>query len=384
MKFDENLRLAYEERVRKAVPKFERVFRSESSAQPPVVVVIQSYWSCGSDKSQMPEDYYNNPASMLKYQEYGIKLHLENLDDDYVPYLVPWYGTGVLPSGFGCEIRFLEKQGMDPVVAGPCVTGNDDIAKLRLPNPYKDGIMPRVLETIDFMRENSEIPVSLTDIQGPLDTLGLMCGHERLFTLMYDDPKTVHYLFELVTEALIDWIKVQKQHTGESLDEIRGVQNFWCPKGCGVWISEDDLVFLGPRQYEDFVFPYHSKILRAFGSGVLHFCGDASHHIPALKYLESLAAINLTTLWDFNCLKKLQEQISDKVILMVWDIAPLDVQKYYEGLLDSINLDGIILGLAVEENIALSESGYILVDRTDLDAAMEALNVLKAKLFTIS
>jgi len=42
---------------------------------------------------------------MLNYQADGYERHLRGVQDDYVPYFMPWYGTGVLASAFGCQIR---------------------------------------------------------------------------------------------------------------------------------------------------------------------------------------------------------------------------------------------------------------------------------------
>jgi hypothetical protein len=45
-------------------------------------------------------------------------------------------------------------------------------------------------------------------MQRCLDTLGLMCGQTQLYQWMYHEPKIVHELFELVTTAGVDWVKV--------------------------------------------------------------------------------------------------------------------------------------------------------------------------------
>lgn len=85
----------------------------------PIVINTPYYFSFGSlDK---PPDYYTNPASMLAYQTAGFEKHLSLVNDDLVPYLMPWFGTGVLASGFGTETRVPEDPSDDPAVAGPCI-----------------------------------------------------------------------------------------------------------------------------------------------------------------------------------------------------------------------------------------------------------------------
>jgi hypothetical protein len=102
----------------------------------PVLINTPGYFSFGSlDK---PPDYYTSPASMLAYQAAGFEKHLRLVEDDLVPYFMPWFGTGVLASGFGAAIRVPEDPADDPAVAAPCIQSPKDIARLKLPDPYRD------------------------------------------------------------------------------------------------------------------------------------------------------------------------------------------------------------------------------------------------------
>ncbi|NIS46471.1 MAG: hypothetical protein GWN61_10480, partial [candidate division Zixibacteria bacterium] len=104
---------------------------------------------------------------MLEYQADGYEKHLELVRDDFVPYFMPWFGTGVLASGFGASIHIPDDPGDDPAVLEPCIKTPSDIARLRLPDPTCDGWMPRVLDSIDFAVAVEDLPVGLTDMQGP-------------------------------------------------------------------------------------------------------------------------------------------------------------------------------------------------------------------------
>lgn len=227
----------------------------------PVIASTPCYFAFAG--KAVPDDYFTNPASMFEYQARGYAAHLARVDDDFVPYFMPWFGTGVLASGFGCEISIAPGPGSDPAVAGPCVRSVADVARLRLPDPQRDGWMPRVLDTIDYALARNDLPVGLTDMQGPLDTIGLMCGQAQLYQWMYREPKMVHELFDLVTAAFIEWVKLQKQHIGEPLDASNGLQGVWAPKGIGVWESDDDLVLIDARLFEEFVVPSVSRIFEA-------------------------------------------------------------------------------------------------------------------------
>ena len=68
---------------------------------------------------------------MLQYQMEKIERHMETYDDDYIPFLFPWYGTGRDPLGIGGEILFQPK--MDPAVQGTVITSPSKSADCRCP-----------------------------------------------------------------------------------------------------------------------------------------------------------------------------------------------------------------------------------------------------------
>ena len=287
--------------------KIERAFHLAEVTSPedvPIIVNTPGYFAFAG--IHVPEDYFTNPASMVAYQANGFEAHLAAVNDDTVPYFMPWFGTGVLASAFGCPITLAEGPGNDPAVAAPCVTSPKDVAHLRLPDPSRDGWMPRVLDAIDYARAESDLPIGLTDMQGPLDTLGLMCGQAQLYQWMYREPKMVHELFELVTAAFIEWVKVQKQHIGEPLDRSNGLQGVWSPAGVGVWESDDDLVLIDGGLYGEFVAPGVARIFETFGGGSVHFCGNGIHQLDNLLRIKHLRVINNSPLGKFDAFATLR------------------------------------------------------------------------------
>jgi hypothetical protein len=75
----------------------------------------------------------------VKFQEDYFAEHMANVDDD----LVPYFGTGVLATAFGCVYKPSTGQGDDPYIYGPVVHTIENAAKLKMPDPYKDGILPK-------------------------------------------------------------------------------------------------------------------------------------------------------------------------------------------------------------------------------------------------
>ncbi len=347
--------------LRPRIAKIEKAFRREpiaSAEEIPILVNTPCYFSFSSlDK---PVDYYTNPESMVAYQVQGYERHLRLVADDYVPYFMPWFGVGVLASAFGAAVRMPEDPADDPVIAEPCIHSPSDVARLKLPDPEHAGWMPRVLQAIDYAVALNDLPVGLTDMQGPLDTVGQLCGQAQLYQWMYKEPQMVHELFDLVTEAFIDWVKVQKNHIGEPLEHSNGLQGAFSP-GCGVWESDDDLVLISPELYAEFVAPCVSRIFTAFGGGSIHFCGNGGQQIENLVGVKNLTVVNNSPLGNYTAFQKLARALSGKVTIQIQDASPVDVERYYARLFNEVDdFRGLMLATFVLDNTGMDGMGGYL------------------------
>jgi len=346
------------------IAKIERAFRREpltSAEEFPVLINAPCYFSFGSrDK---PRDYYTNPASMLAYQTHGYETHLSRVQDDTVPYFMPWFGTGVLASAFGAPVHQPDNPADDPAVLESRIKCPGDIVRLKLPDPERDGWMPRVLKTIDYAVTYGEMPVGLTDMQGPLDTVGMLCGQAQLYKWMYSEPAMIHDLFDIVTEAFIQWVKVQKQHIGEPLERSNGLQGAFSP-GCGVWESDDDLVLIDSDLYREFVVPYVSRIFDTFNGGSIHFCGSGVQHLDTFRTVSNLRVINNSPLGNFAAFTRLARSLAGEVTLQIQDAAPVDVEGYYANLFAEVDdFRGMMLATFVLDNAGMDGAGgYVPVE----------------------
>jgi hypothetical protein len=343
------------QRFARAQARITAAFELADAVEPPVMVWPIHYIACGCSADRLPPDLFESAAAMTGFQTRLCEAHLEAVDDDFQPYLTPYLGTGVLASALGCRMHFAP--GRDPSVAGPCVETVAQAARLRLPDPERDGLMPRVLEMAVYMRDHGAYPVTLTDMQSPLDELLLVCGHERLYLWMYDEPALVHDLFALATEATIAWVWAQKQVTGEPLEVCYGEQGVWVPPGCGVWLADDEAVNLPPNLYAEFVAPYYPRIFTAFGSGILHFCGNGPHLAPILREMEGLRAINIGPMGRPEHFAALQDGLGGALPLIYQEMSPANPEAYFRDLLDRISLRGVVFAPQVCDCFATGEQG---------------------------
>ncbi len=350
----------YQERSLAAEETIRSAFRQENETAP-YLIYDAGYWLFGDVQEHIPLDYCDeDPTSMIRYQQEGIERHMANYDDAYIPFLMPWYGTGVLASGFGVNIKLQDY--MDPAVDLPPVSDLKQLDDLRPPDPEKDGLMPRVLNTICVMRQRSELPVGVTDCQGPLTTALQIIGYDKMIYWMHDHSQAVHDLMQMVTDALIAWVKVQKQAAGQSLEDDAYVLGIKIPGGYGgVWISDDDCVIFGPDLYREFVVPYNSQVLTAFGGGSIHYCGTATQHIDNYLATEGLTSVQNLNLDRLDEAARMRHALAEKgIVYMTADFNVGDdyIDEYYEKLFAKMGTRGLIVAAYIAPAITLSGGQY--------------------------
>lgn len=364
----------YKDRIKRSREKLNKAFNLVKVDEFPVIIRTRPYYLTGTNPKKIPEDYFENPKTMMEYQIEGFVEHMKQVDDDTVPYLMPWLGTGVIPSAFGSKIKFGYKS--DPAICSRAINNIKEIAKIKVPDFERDGLMPRVLEFINYMKDNDYgIPVSITDTQSPLDSIGVMCGHENLYYWIADDPGAVKHLFEIVTETLILWTKKQKEILGLEIDEVNGLQDIWTPKGVGIWLSEDDDMMTSPKIWEEFVKEPVERILNEFGSGFLHFCGNPGNHLDNYNKLKGLSGFNNWIMGNVENAVYIKKNLCKDKCLMICDFAPIDIEGYYNAIIDNFDPTGIIILAEDTEELAANNGGSVATKRDRFETAKRILEV---------
>ncbi len=341
-------------RTERAIALVRATYRHEPLESPPLLVGDVNYWITGEDPARIPVDYFEagGGASQQAFQEAKIAAHLATYDDIYVPYLFPWYGTVVVPSALGCPIIF--QPGEEPAVEGPAITEPAQVARLIPPYPERDGLMPRVLACIDHFRAHSDLPVSFTDNQGPLNIALNLVGLERLIIWMAEEPTVVHELMDFCTTVLIDWLRLQKERAGAPADGGAFPHLVPLPDGVGgVWLSDDDSTVLSPRLYREFVVPYNGRVFAAFGGGTLHYCGDGGHQLENYLATDGLVGVNVWCMGEFEQVFRAQTVFGERVALMVCDYTPLEPEPYFADLFAGLDPRGVIVATYPSPSTAL-------------------------------
>jgi hypothetical protein len=236
-----------------------------------------------NDRLLDPEKYLNAQLTEIEGQV--------KLKGDYVPSLCPSLGVVAIPSAFGCEVVWWEKD--FPSCKAALSENPDDVYKIEKPKA-DSGELKRVLDyTKYFIKETSgKFPIRLTDIQGPLDSAALIFGHNNLLMAMHTNPTEVHHLMKMVTDLTIDFVKEQRRIVKEAgVEFVPAMFQPWLPDGSGVSISNDECVMISAEMHDEFHLPYVNQLSEEFGGIYIHSCGNWLHQFSSLEKIKNLRGL---------------------------------------------------------------------------------------------
>ena len=172
-------------------------------------------------------NYYQiDPGEWYRDREIQLRAMLEFYgerypDMQYFPGFRASSGSTIEASALGCEIVTLP--GQTPH-ANPVVHDlGTDVARLRVPDPEKDGRMPMVLEHFAWLADRLPqygYEVTAGFLHGPFDVALLLRGATDLMVEMMLRPQDVHPMMEIATETCIQYIRKQYEAVGGTMTQI--------------------------------------------------------------------------------------------------------------------------------------------------------------------
>lgn len=197
-------------------------------------------------------------------------------------------------------------------VKEPLVKTYDDLGKLKIADPHKDGRLPLILKALQMIDKEigHEVGVS-TDIAGPISVAAAIRGTENLMKDFRRCPEKAHELLQIVTESNLRFIDAA------------------CELGYGVGFSDPvgSCSMISSKQFEIFAKPYLKqcidRVAKWRGAGaLLHICGKSK------DIWNDMVELGISTLSIDNVekLEDAREMVGDKVCL-VGNVRPVETVK---------------------------------------------------------
>jgi hypothetical protein len=310
------------DRVLSARERLTKLYRQEDTARP-----FWRVYEYPPERSEVPiEEALYDPDVTLRG---GLEWILGSMryEGDFIPTVhVTGFVVGI-PSAFGCEI--VQPKGACPWVE-PLIKDYSDVFKLKKPKPT-DGLLGKALEATSYVQDkvNGASSVRLLNIQGPLTNAGYLCGDSEYLMALYDHPKEMHALLDMITDLMIEFVHAQRALVSDFNPIVHCPD--WIPDGFGIGIADDYAGVISPALYEEFALPYNNRLSREFGGIGIHSCGCSEGTWDIILKHDNLRVVNFE-LTD-NSLEKMVETFSGKAIIAPH--APFR-QKRYPKMIDMV------------------------------------------------
>ncbi len=230
------------------------------------------------------------------------------------------YSTAIMPSLFGLEIFYMERQLNTLPTSMPVPGGTEDIKRL-LDQGVPDlnrGLAPKVFETLayyrDMLKDYPKIQrytrIYHPDFQGPADVLEMIWG-SPFFMELYDNPQLVKDFLDIITQTYINFMTEWNKQVPPSPHLPKA---HWAFGHRGqIALRNDSIMNLSPEMYEEFFLPHDRRLLEIFHGGIVHFCGRGDHYIDLLAGIPELTGIQLSQP-HYNDMEKIFSHTVDKGI----------------------------------------------------------------------
>lgn len=231
----------------------------------------------------------------------------------------PNYGTGIIPSMFGAQMFYLDRELDTLACTRPLPDGEDGVRRILEERnaDFTKGLAAKVFcfaqayqdAVASYPKIKQHVHIYSPDLQGPFPLADMLWGSD-IYIAMYEDEELVHDMLSYITQVYIDfsakWLELCP-----SFDAGHSVEWGLLHRG-GTMIRNDASMNISGDMYKEFVMPYDQKIISTLGGGV-HFCGRGDHYIQHVGNIDNIGCLNLSQP-HMNDIEKIYANTIDKGI----------------------------------------------------------------------
>jgi uroporphyrinogen decarboxylase len=299
------------------------VVRGETVRPLPIAFIIDSPW-LPNWAGHTILDYFTDERTFLDDNLKAIRAFPDSI---LLPGFWSEYGMCTEPSAFGSASVWGED---DFPFAKKVLVSPSDVDRLEKPDARKHGLLPFVIKRLKHLQpeiEKAGHKIRFAVARGPLNIASFLMGTPEFMEAIKTEPELMHRLLGMVTDFLVEWIEVQREAF---------------PTIDGIFLLDDIVGFIGPRDFETFGLPY---LQRAFSADVtvkfFHNDAPAKASAPMLE----AAGINLFNFGIQHTLTDMKSWTNNRIALMgnipprdvLAEGTPEDVRRAVTGMLNALD-----------------------------------------------
>lgn len=244
-------------------------------------------------------DGFHDVTMMIYHQLRGVSRELET-GKGLLLNVRANYGTGIVPTMFGAELLYLDRQLDTLPCSRPLADGGEAVRRI-VDNGkanYGAGLAVSVFEFAERYAEAVDgypkikrfAHVYPPDLQGPFPLADMLWGSNIYFSFI-EDCELLHRSISFMADVILEFHKKWTKLFPSAFDG-HAVEWGLLHKG-GIIVRNDSCVNISGEMYREFVMPYDQRILGKLGGGI-HFCGRGDHYVEAMSDIDGLSCINMS------------------------------------------------------------------------------------------
>lgn len=278
------------------------VIRGEEVRPLPAAFIVDSPW-LPNWAGHTILDYYTSEGVFLEDNLKAIAAFPRAI---LLPGFWSEYGMCTEPSAFGAVTMWGEDEFP---FAKKVLASVADIERLETPDPRRHGLLPFVVKRLQHLEpaiEASGHKIRFAVTRGPFNIASFLMGTTEFLGALMTDPGPIRRLLAIVTDFMVDWIAWQRE-AFPSID--------------GIFVLDDIIGFVGPRDFEEFALP---SLRRAFEAdvSVKFFHNDAPCKVSA-PHLAGIG-VNLLNFGVQHTMEEMRAWTGGEITLL-GNIPPRDV-----------------------------------------------------------
>jgi len=218
--------------------------------------------------------------------------------DDFVPQFFPGCRVATIPDMLGAKenVQTRADGSREYAVCDKLLGSADDPRDLPEPVIAPDSIASFWLDMQAYVLNETEgrLPISVIDMQGPMDVAGQLWGYDNLFLDAMDEGVKTRALLETCTTAFIKLWQRQQELLGDAFVGTHLWGWSWVEEGPnhGASLSMDSLAMISADFFSAHTREHLARISDAFGGLAIHSCGDFSAVVPGINGIPGIDTTN--------------------------------------------------------------------------------------------